>query len=288
MRKNDERNPLPAGGSSNKDSQNNSIFCSASKPVDGFKLFCWACVLSNTGSSYGVISGTRDKSLESLWLLAFSFRKEGIFRLDIVTIWYLRVYCCYKDTLEKYKNTLRKIFFGALSTNFLRLAKCVSDTQVSRIIHMVTFAYKSNTSDKPNLLLGWTVLLSLLQKRFSRALSASSTPEHLPGFKEVEELVELLVGEPSAEVVRAIAHKPGTLHELTIEILSNKSVFEQRHLRDKAIDLSTEVEWRLSDLTQTEDWYFDVRVTKKFDINLEQGWLVTSKNAESQHLSAAS
>jgi hypothetical protein len=110
----------------------------------------------------------------------------------------------------------------------------------------------------------------------------------MPGFAEIERLAELLAEEPGVEAVRAIAHEPGNLHKVTFELLSCVSLSEERLIREKAIDSVTQAEWKLSDLTQTEDWYFDAKVTRRFDNNLVQSWLVTSSNGKSKRLSAAS
>ncbi|MEP0755725.1 hypothetical protein NDA03_26440 [Trichocoleus sp. Lan] len=128
------------------------------------------------------------------------------------------------------------------------------------------------------LILGWELLLKGSDQWFSTTPDAL---ERSPEFAEIEKLVESLSREPGVEFVRAIAHKPDSLGEVTIELLSCANVLEQRQLREKAIDLVTEAEWKLSDLTQSEDWFFDAKVTRKFDDNLGQGWLVTSRHAES-------
>lgn len=148
------------------------------------------------------------------------------------------------------------------------------------------FTPKNNsTHSKPNLFQSLKAGVASIQ---SYVFSTFDVSGCAPGFAEIERLVELLVQEPGVESARAVAHKPGSLHEVTIEVLSYLTVPEQRLLREKAINLATEVEWKLSDQTQTEDWYFDAKVTRRFDSNLGQSWLVTSRDAGSQCLSATS
>lgn len=153
---------------------------------------------------------------------------------------------------------------------------------------MTVFTPKSSGNrSKPSLFQVLLISTALGLRELSDLLATSSVSVYKPGLVEIEQLVELLARHPNVEAVRAIAHKPGSLHEITIEVLSFVDTAEQRKLREKAIELATEAEWKLSDLTQTEDWYFDARVTKRFSRDLGQAWLVTSKNAESQRLSTA-
>lgn len=151
------------------------------------------------------------------------------------------------------------------------------------------FTPKNNsTHKKPVFFQGFLTGIALIQEGIGYLFSTQGTSRRPPEFAEIETLVELLAEEQGVESVKAIAHKPNSLHEITFVLVSDVSLPQQKSIREKAIDSVTQVEWKLSDLTQTENWYFDAKVTRKFDNNLVPGWLVTSSNGKSQRLSAAS
>ncbi len=76
--------------------------------------------------------------------------------------------------------------------------------------------------------------------------------------------------------------------EITFEILSHTEGSEWVQLTQKATALVIEAEWKLSDMTQDENWLFGAQMVRSFGSNLREDRIVTYSHARSQHLSAAS
>ncbi len=146
-----------------------------------------------------------------------------------------------------------------ISERFVMLRNFSGDDQLA------TFTPKNNAvHDKPDFVQGFRLGIALVETEINKLSVASEVTNCNVGLTDIKELVQLLAQLPGVEATRAVAHDPSSLHTVTIELLSSASTSEQRKLREKAIELATETEWRLSDLTQIEDWYFDVRVTRPY------------------------
>lgn len=107
------------------------------------------------------------------------------------------------------------------------------------------------------------------------------------GLAEIEQLVQQLAGLPGVEQVRAVAHDPDNLHEVTFEILSHVDWPERRKLAEKATALVIDTEWKLCDATQNEDWHFGTQMLRKFSSNLDENQVVASSYDRAQYLSSA-
>ena len=67
---------------------------------------------------------------------------------------------------------------------------------------------------------------------------------------------------------------PGNLHEITFEILSHTEGSEWVQLSRKVTALVIEAEWKLSDMTQDENWLFGAQMVRSFGSNFREDQIV--------------
>ncbi|WP_373527138.1 hypothetical protein [Nostoc sp.] len=105
---------------------------------------------------------------------------------------------------------------------------------------------------------------------------------------EINSLVQRLSKLENVGQVRAVTYNNNDLHEITFEILSHADFDATRKLAEKATALVVETEWKVCDITKSEDWDFGTQILRDFGSNIKKNQIVTFSNAQSEYLSATS
>jgi hypothetical protein len=103
----------------------------------------------------------------------------------------------------------------------------------------------------------WTWLLSFLGF-FSKKQKA---------MEEIESLVKSLNDLPDVAHVKLVCNTPNSLNDVTFKIIPSTNSVDRVSLEDLALDLVIASEWKIRDITNSDDWHFNAQVARKTNIS---------------------
>lgn len=81
--------------------------------------------------------------------------------------------------------------------------------------------------------------------------------------REICQLIEKLEKIPSVRHVDSVLNQPNDLHDITFKLDSSATSEERIKVEGLALDLVIDTEWKLRDITNSDDWHFNAQVVRK-------------------------